>query len=165
METDQLMRTRQRWQKANEDNVTYTVWWFINNVSTNIILLFSLAMDGTYTVLKISFATWLYAQGKETGPDIFHFVVFFDWMCSLDCDEMTPYFYLLITLFTKISKTNKLVQECIFKWKSLSLSHIIIWSKIAMVPNFIIPKPMVAWVQCSMFHMVSKIPMSCYNTA
>ena len=45
-------------------------------MSTNIILLFSLAMDGTYTVLKISFTTRLYAQGKDTGPDIFHFVVF-----------------------------------------------------------------------------------------
>ena len=47
-----------------------------NNASTNIILLFSLALDGTYTVLKISFATRLYALGKETGPDIFYFVVF-----------------------------------------------------------------------------------------
>ena len=36
-------------------------------------------MDGTYTVLKISFTTRLYAQGKDTGPDIFHFVVFFFW--------------------------------------------------------------------------------------
>jgi hypothetical protein len=46
-------------------------------VSTKIILLFSLALDETYAVFKISFATMLHAIGAHTGSDIFHFVVFF----------------------------------------------------------------------------------------
>ena len=46
------------------------------HVSTKIILLFSLAMDDTFAVFKISFATGPHALGKHTGPDIFHFVVF-----------------------------------------------------------------------------------------
>ena len=46
-------------------------------MSTKIILLFSLALDDTYAVFKISFATGPNALGKHTGPDIFHFVVFF----------------------------------------------------------------------------------------
>jgi hypothetical protein len=41
-------------------------------VSTKIILLFSLALDDTYAVFKISFATGPHALGKHTGPDIFH---------------------------------------------------------------------------------------------
>jgi hypothetical protein len=44
-------------------------------VSTKIIL-FSLALDKTYAVFKISFATMLHAIGAHTGSDIFHFVVF-----------------------------------------------------------------------------------------
>jgi hypothetical protein len=39
--------------------------------------LFSLALDKTYAVFKISFATMLHAIGVHTGSDIFHFVVFF----------------------------------------------------------------------------------------
>ena len=49
---------------------------------TNIILLFSLALDKTYAVLKISFATMPHALGPHMGSDKFHFVVFFcmqDW--------------------------------------------------------------------------------------
>ena len=46
-------------------------------MSTKIILLFSLALDDTYAVFEISFATGTHALGKHTGPDIFHFVVFF----------------------------------------------------------------------------------------
>jgi hypothetical protein len=33
-----------------------------------------LALDDTYAVFKISFATGPHALGKHTGPDIFHFV-------------------------------------------------------------------------------------------
>ena len=58
--------------------MSYTVQWSINNhVSTKIILLFRLALDETYAVFKISFATMLHAIGAHTGSDIFHFVVFF----------------------------------------------------------------------------------------
>ena len=46
-------------------------------MSTKIILLFSLALDETYAVFKISFARIPHALGVHTGPDIFHFVVFF----------------------------------------------------------------------------------------
>ena len=46
-------------------------------MSTKIILLFSLALDETYAVFKISFARIPHALGADTGPDIFHFVVFF----------------------------------------------------------------------------------------
>ena len=46
-------------------------------MSTKIILLFSLAVDETYAVFKISFARIPHTLGADTGPDIFHFVVFF----------------------------------------------------------------------------------------
>ena len=46
-------------------------------MSTKIILLFSLALDETYAVFKMSFVTGPNALGKHMGPDIFHFVVFF----------------------------------------------------------------------------------------
>jgi hypothetical protein len=46
--------------------------------TTKIILLFSLALDETYAVFKISFATMLHTLGAHTGSDIFHFVVFFE---------------------------------------------------------------------------------------
>ena len=45
------------------------------HVYTEIILLFSLALDITYAVLKISFATMPHALGPYTGSDIFRFVV------------------------------------------------------------------------------------------
>jgi uncharacterized membrane protein len=46
------------------------------HVSRKIILLFSLALDETYAVFKISFARIPHALGAE-GPNIFHFVVIF----------------------------------------------------------------------------------------
>jgi hypothetical protein len=41
-----------------------------------IILLFSLALDESYAIFKISFARIPHALGKDMGPDIFHFLVF-----------------------------------------------------------------------------------------
>ena len=46
-------------------------------MSTKIIFLFSLGLDDTYAVFKITFAKGPNVLGKHTGPDIFHFVVFF----------------------------------------------------------------------------------------
>ena len=46
-------------------------------MSTKIIFFFSLGWDDTYAVFKTTFATGPYALCKHTGPDIFHFVVFF----------------------------------------------------------------------------------------
>ena len=43
---------------------------------TKIILLFSLALDKTYAVLKISFTTMPHAVGTQTGSDISNFGVF-----------------------------------------------------------------------------------------
>ena len=54
------------------------------DVSTKIILLFSLALDKTY-VFKISFATMPHALGAHTGSDIFHFVVFFGFASKYLC--------------------------------------------------------------------------------
>ena len=46
-------------------------------MSNKIILLSSLALDETYAVFKISFARIPHSLGTHTGPDTFHFVVFF----------------------------------------------------------------------------------------
>ena len=61
---------------------------------TNIILFFSLALDETYDVLKISFATMNIALGLQTGLDIFHFVVYFTMMT---CPIVQPITLLLPT--------------------------------------------------------------------
>jgi hypothetical protein len=72
------MRASQRRYKANEDDMIYTGQCSAgDHLSIKIFLLFSLALDKTYVVFKISFATMLHTKGTDMGSEIFHFVVFF----------------------------------------------------------------------------------------
>jgi hypothetical protein len=52
--------------KANGDDRTYTVQY--SAVSTKIILLFSMALDETYAVFKISYSTLWYRVPPPTSP-------------------------------------------------------------------------------------------------